>query len=1174
MLKSLKYMMFQLQFLVKFTRLLLSLFLAACGITAAFGGEYGSVFVPLPSSVPMSPELLWKNNPAVLSLSGRWEFKLIHGMLVDGTFVLPTETTSLVTTSSYLRQAPGIWFYPKKRGWRASEAKFSKFPQWWQINLGAEQEVKGLNLQFEDPSFVYRILVEGSLDGKKWNPLADLRQSDVRDGSVALTPASSRYLRITFTDAKNDKGVTQGAVLNSVTVMVMRDGAEVSWKPEFPQSDDGFAAPSFDASKWASMPVPGNWEVEGFSKPTYHLPDDAAGLYRRWIEVPASFANKRVLWHFDGVSFGAELWVNGKKAGWHVGSFNAWYVDITDLVKPGQRNLLALRVCKSTDESRFDSGDFWALGGIQRETHLIALPKQHVEDIRLVTPLSDIYTNATLDASVTLRGIPKQKITITGRIHGADGKSLSLPVMTASGVVDMDGKIRLTLNQKVSAPRLWSAEKPNLYYLVVSCGKEQVQQRFGFRQVEIRDGVFLVNGTPVKLFGTCRHEEWGDVGHALDEKRWRTDVEMIKAGNFNAVRTSHYPPARRFLELCDERGLYVLDEVPACWTPNDHAVQKVTWVTRTEATWKRDKNFPCVIGWNIGNESGYGPNNLAAYKHIKKLDPTRVALISSTADVSMDSSLEIIDIHYPDLNFLERKATSNGKAQAVSVTEGPHIFSRPFALLYDWGIKDFWGEALYNQTETMWRLPGIFGGFIWEWQDQGLADRSPEKDAIDPVSSALVGTEADLGGAKPTAKEKISLNDNRLRGNNYKGMVDPFRTPNPEYFNAYRAYCPVMIKASEVTISEGAWSVPIENRYAFTDLSELKATWEGLVKGKVIAQGPLAVSVAPRSTTTLRIAPVAGADEVRLCFVHVDGRTVLATRLAIPSKVAVPPPAGLPSTSPVVLDQAKTDGNIKVRAAGCELDLDRKTGRIVAWRIGSETLLNSGPDLTLGEQRIYKGEGMRNFKGKPVPVVQSASPSSINASSVSAEQVDGKVRIKVIGTVSLVESPSPVADIEYTIEVRPNGSLGLAWKMTWKADLTDAWELGMRFSAPSTLNTLDWSRKAQWSEYPKNHLGAPTGSVKATDLRFRSSKRDIFWALFSGSGASGITVLQEGSQLHVRGLVERGKTVLCLCSEIAPPRDYSGNLQNSRIILLKPGEVVGGSFVLQPTKIESFTQSK
>jgi beta-galactosidase len=492
-------------------------------------------------------------------------------------------------------------------------------------------------------------------------------------------------------------------------------------------------------------------------------------------------------------------------------------------------------------------------------------------------------------------------------------------------------------------------------------------------------------------------------------------------------------------------------------------------------------------------------------------------------------------------------------------------------LLYDWGIKDFWGEALANQTETIWRLPTAFASFIWEWQDQGLADRSPEKDTVDPVTAALAGTEADIGGGATAAKLEIAPNDSRLRGNNYKGMVDPFRTPNPEYFNAYRAYCPVMIKAREVTLAGGAWTVPVENRYAFTDLGELKATWEGLAKGAVIAQGPLTLSAAPRSTATLRLAAVAGADEVRLRFVHADGRTVLATRLGIPGKVALPAPEGLPATGAVVLDQP-AGGNIKVRAAGCELEIDQKTGRILAWRNGNETLLNAGPDLTLGERRIYKGESMASFEGKPMPVVQSKSPSSITASSVSAEQVDGKVRIHVVGTVGLVESPAPIADIDYTIEVRPNGSLGLAWKLTWKAAPADAWELGMRLAAPSMLDTLDWSRQAQWSEYPKDHLGAPTGSVKATDLRFRSSKRDTLWSLFSGSGASGITVLQEGSALHVRGLLEDGKTILCLCSEIAPPRDYSGNLQNSRIIRLKPGRVVNGSFVLQPTGKAAFAQ--
>lgn len=1161
--------MFNFRFPVKLNRILLAFLVAFNVAPAAFGAYSQAVFVPLPASAPVAPDRLWQNNSAVLPLGGRWAFQLTHGSVVNGAFVLPTQTASMVTTSSQ-EQPCGLWFYAGKRGWRA--ARFSKFPQWWQIDLGAEQEVRGIDLRFEDPTYVYRIRVEGSCDGKKWNPLADNRQSNVHDGPVALTAGRSRYLRVTFHDAKDAKGVTQCAALQAATVMVLCDGAVAPWKPVMSVGDDTFATPAFDDAKWASMPVPGNWEVEGFSKPTYNNPDNAAGLYRRWIEVPASFAGKRVLWHFDGVSFGAELWVNGQKAGYHAGSFNAWFVDVTHLVKPGQRNLLALRVSKQTDENKFDNGDFWALGGIQRPTHLIALPLQHVEDVRLVTRLDAAYTNATLDAAVTVHGTPGQKVTVTGRIHGGDGAELPLPVLSASGVVDAEGTARLNLKQEVAAPRLWSAEKPNLYYLVVACGEERVQQRFGFRQVELRDGVLLLNGVPIKLFGTCRHEEWGDVGHALDEKRWRTDVDMMKAANINAVRTSHYPPARRFLELCDERGLYVLDEVPACWTPNSDPALKGYWVARAEATWNRDKNFPCVIGWNVGNESGFGPDNLAAYKRIKELDPTRPALISC-APAWRDPSLEITDFHYPDLPLLEHSTISAGKPQAVAITEGPHTFCNRSALLYDWGIKDFWGEALANQTEALWRLPTVFGGFIWEWQDQGLADRSPEKDAVDPVTAALAGSEADLGGSKDAAKVELSSADTRLRGNNHKGVVDPFRTPNPEYFNVHRAYCPVMIKAREVTLADGAWTVPVENRYAFTDLSELKSTWEALAKGAAIAQGPLVVSSAPRSTGIIRLAAVPEADELRLRFVHADGRTVLSTRLGIPGKAVLPPPGGLSASGPVVLDQS-AEGSIKVRAAGCELEIDRKTGCIVAWRHEAETLLNAGPDLTIGERRVYKGEQMPVFERKSVPVVQSASAASVSVSSVSADHVGENARINVVGTVCLAESPTPIADIDYTIDVRPNGSLGVTWKMTWKAALADAWELGLRFAAPAATDTLSWSRQAQWSEYPKNHLGAATGSVKATDLRFRCSKRDTLWALFSGSGATGITVLPAGSALHVRGLTEGGRTVLCLCSEIAPPRDYSGNLQDSRIIRLKPGSVVGGSFILQPADGFPFTKSK
>jgi len=319
-----------------------------------------------------------------------------------------------------------------------------------------------------------------------------------------------------------------------------------------------FATPAANDAGWKDIPVPANWEVEGFSIPTYQERDkiqsDDIGLYRRWVKVPASFAKHRVLWHFDGVYDGAEVFVNGQRAGYHESGFTAFDLDVTKALKPGQRNLMAVRVYKKTSSGSLDKGDFWCLGGIYRENYLVALPPLHVDDVTVVTGLDAQYKDATLKSTVRVTGPPGAHFSLTGELYSLDGAKVSLTAMRQAADIGADGFATVVLTAPVVAPKLWSAEKPNLYYVFYSLsdGKravERVQDRIGFRKVEIKGGIFMVNGVPVKLTGTNRHEEFLNLGHALDEKSWKTDIALLKGANINAVRTSHYNHAARFLEL-------------------------------------------------------------------------------------------------------------------------------------------------------------------------------------------------------------------------------------------------------------------------------------------------------------------------------------------------------------------------------------------------------------------------------------------------------------------------------------------------------------------------------------------------------------------------------------------------------------------------------------------------
>ena len=401
-----------------------------------------------------------------------------------------------------------------------------------------------------------------------------------------------------------------------------------------------FAAPAASDADWKNILVPANWEIEGFSLLTFQertgkLSDDI-GLYRRWVDVPAWFAGQRVLWHFDGVYDGAEVFVNGQRCGYHESGFTAFDVDVTKALKPGQRNLMALRVYKKTATANLEKGTFWCLGGIYRETYLVALPPLHVEDVTVVTDLDAEYKDATLKSTVRVAGPVGAHFVLSGELRGLDGAKVALPAMSHAGEIGADGSATVVLTASVAAPKLWSAEKPNLYYVFYRLSDdnqtvvERVQDRIGFRKVEIKKGLFTVNGVPVKFTGMCRHEEYSPYGHALTEECWKTDINLMKAANINAIRASHYPHAERFMELCDEAGFYVLDEIPACWIANEVNDASRTWAYtfRCKETLDRDKNRACVVAWSCGNESGYGINNQAEFDYMKAHDPTRLAFIS------------------------------------------------------------------------------------------------------------------------------------------------------------------------------------------------------------------------------------------------------------------------------------------------------------------------------------------------------------------------------------------------------------------------------------------------------------------------------------------------------------------------------------------------------------------
>ena len=944
----------------------------------------------------------------------------------------------------------------------------------------------------------------------------------------------------------------------------LEHGASPAVKGVLPAPDAAtatFAAAGLNDQDWKDIPVPANWEIEGFSMPTFQNRGNGAsddiGLYRRWVNVPADFANKTVLWHFDGVYDGAEVWVNGRRAGYHESGFTAFDIDVTSALQPGKSNLFAVRVYKKTPSGTMDKGDFWCLGGIYRDNYLVALPPLYIDDVTVTTELDADYKDATLKAQVHVTGKAGVEIGVSGKLYGLDGQQMITPPMGGPEIeIGADGSANLTLTAPVKSPKLWSAEKPNLYYIVFNLydvspqgwlhQAEQTQERFGFRKIENRNGILLWNGVPIKCTGTCRHEEFSPYGHALTEECWKTDIALMKAANINSIRTSHYNHSARFLELCDEAGFYVLDEIPFCWVSDDPQFSlrntNAVWafLQRGRETLARDKNRPCVMAWSCGNESGYGPNAQSVFDYVKSNDPTRLAFISQQ-NLGQNAKTDFEDFHYPSPDALKQTAAAASRSKVPAIlTEEPHTFCVRSVMDYDYGTQDFWGQALVNIWDVVWPAKGIAGSWIWEWQDQGMQDKFPDRRGVDPVTG--------------------------MREENYKGIVTSDRKPKPAYYNVKMVYSPVTIAAREVTSDNGKCVVPIQNRYSFTDLSELTCRWQTLAGGKELGHGDSHIACPPLTSTEASFSGSAGMDTLRLEFIHPDGRGIYATTLHTKAWQPPAPPPALASTEPV---QPNDDGhNIIVDTPTTRLQVLKETGEIFTWWASDQEIIIGGPILNLGEGMLApaagRGGGGGGGRGRGAGPISSRQPPRLTNAVVTGTTDGARAKISVTTDVYITGSDELKGQLHYTLGIGADSQMDVAWHLDWKATNTTALEAGLKFLLPPEMNKMSWLSENLWTEYPSDHIGNPSGSAASTELSFRSSKRNVHWMTLSGSGKSCLVALPaDNKPLHARGRVDADGTTLFLNSALGVASGYGANAVPGYDIQLTPGTPLEGAFRLR-----------
>lgn len=700
-----------------------------------------------------------------------------------------------------------------------------------------------------------------------------------------------------------------------------------------------------NADKWSTIGVPSNWELQGFGIYTYgRVPPSGGwprvhGIYKRLFTTPATWKEKAVFVNFEGVMTDTRVTINGRSAGsLHQGGYYAFKYDITSLLKPaGQQNEILVDV---DDESANQSvnhaerrGDYWNYGGIFRPVYLEAVPKTYIEHLAInATAVGSLDVDVRLSDLRT--GAPsRQANSVEMRVLALSGKPIG-GWITAKDVAS-DGTTHLS--GKIADPRLWTAETPNLYQLEVRlnlghAAVHTVHQRFGFRTIEVRPGQGLfVNGNRVFLKGFARHSFWPDSGRTLSEQISKDDVNLIREMNGNAVRSSHYPPDRHFLDACDELGLYALDELNGWQARYDTDIGKKL----VKAMVEHDLNHPSLLFWDNGNEGGF---NFDLDGEYAKYDPQKRTVLHPWAAYPPG----VADTkHYPTYDGLRQKLAQDPVLLPTEMLHG----------LYDGGggagLEDYWNAILKSKAGA--------GGFIWSFVDEDVkrVDRGGILDS--------------QGNFAPD------------------GVVGPYREREASFYTIKQLWSPILVSPP----GSGSGSFTVTNRYGFLNANQCTYEWQTIAFRQPRDASSGAVVLASRSDHGRSLAPGASAvwdgwgppasasgrsgkktaDATRLIIKDPTGRVIqtyvwpvdgLAGRLDLTKQS----PGG---ARPTVIDSGDT---MTLRAASLSLQISKTTGLLVsASRQGSPFSLVNGPRVVAMEPRRAPVRGRTPQPATPAPVV-------------------------------------------------------------------------------------------------------------------------------------------------------------------------------------------------------------
>ena len=874
--------------------------------------------------------------------------------------------------------------------------------------------------------------------------------------------------------------------------------------------------PSVNTSSWDDITVPGNWEIQGHGIAIYtnhgyefkprnpqppSLPEaNPVGVYRRDIEIPAGWDNRDIYLHIGGAKSGLYVYLNGKEVGYSEDSKNPAEFLINKYLQPG-KNVLTLKIFRWSTGSYLECQDFWRMSGIERDVFLWSQPKASIQDFRVISTLDDTYTNGIFKLTVDLKNHTQETKNLNVGYELLDAKG-NLVTSEANDIwVSPVGPQTASFEHDLKNVAPWSAEHPNLYKLLMTIkedGKviEVVPFNVGFRRFEMKQidqvaengkpyTVLLFNGQPVKFKGVNIHEHNPETGHYVTEDIMRKDFELMKQNNINAVRLCHYPQDRKFYELCDEYGLYVYDEanieshgmyysLKKGGTLGNNPEWQIPHMDRTMNMYERNKNYPSVTFWSLGNEAGNGYNFYQTYLYLKDKEINGMNRPVNYERALWEWNTDMYVPQYPSAEWLE-EIGRKGSDRPVAPSEYSHAMGNSSGNLWD-------------QWKAIYKYPNLQGGFIWDWVDQGILER-------DDNGREYYTYGGDYGVNAPS--------DGNFLCN---GLVNPDRTPHPAMAEVKYAHQNIGFEA--IDLANGLFR--ITNRFHFTNLKKYMIHYSVTANNKVVRSGKVSLDIEPQASKEFTVPvgnlkPQAGTEY----FVNFNVTTVekeplipIGHEIAYDQfRLPIEGPKKALKTSGPELTVSTNGDNLSASSSKVNFVFNKKTGIVTSYKVDGTEYFSEGFGIQPNFWRAPTDNDYGNGMPKRLQIWKESSK-NFNVTDATVT-MDGN---NAVVNVNYLLPAGNLYIVNYTIY--PNGAVNVAAHFTstdMDAAQTEVSEatrtatftpgrdaarkeasklnvprIGVRFRLPASMNQVEYFGRGPAENYWDRNAGSMIGLYKST----------------------------------------------------------------------------------------------